>query len=299
MAKIPRIPAEFKLRPFSLDEARDAGLTPRALRGRTWKRINARLYRWTDLPEDPWLTLSAWRRVLPPETVFAGTSAAWLFGIELAATDPVEVVLPPLSGIRSRDGLIVHRGEIPSDEIESIRGLRVTSLHLTLAGACLRRPAAEALVAIDRAVHLGLTEPLALIEYAEANKRRPGATRLKSLASFAAPAESPMETRLRWLLIEAGLPRPEVQVTLRDGSARFAGRADLYYPDARLVLEYDGSNHRERLVEDDRRQNVLVNSGYRLLRFTASDIYTRPDVVVAEVRAALNKVRLAPKVRLA
>jgi hypothetical protein len=299
MAKIPRIPAEFKLRPFSLDEARDAGLTPRALRGRTWKRINARLYRWTDLPEDPWLTLSAWRRVLPPETVFAGTSAAWLFGIELAPTDPVEVVLPPLSGIRSRDGLIVHRGEIPSDEIESIRGLRVTSLHLTLAGVCLRRPAVEALAAIDKAIYLHLTHPAALAEYAEAAKGRRGAARLKSLASFAAPAESPMETRLRCLLIQAGLPRPEVQVTLRDGSARFAGRVDLYYPDARLVLEYDGGNHRERLVADDRRQNVLVNSGYRLLRFTGSDIYTRPEVVVAEVRAALDKVRLAPKVRLA
>ncbi len=96
-----------------------------------------------------------------------------------------------------------------------------------------------------------------------------------------------METRLRWLLMEAGLPRPEVQTDLRDGAARFVGRADLYYPEARLVLEYDGGNHRERLVEDDRRQNVMVNAGYRLLRFTAADIYNRADVVVAQVRAAL------------
>jgi hypothetical protein len=78
--KSPRIPVEFKIRPFSLEEARDAGLTSRALEGKMWKRIGASLYRWKNLPEDHWLTLSAWRRVLPPETVFAGASAAWLYG---------------------------------------------------------------------------------------------------------------------------------------------------------------------------------------------------------------------------
>lgn len=112
-------------------------------------------------------------------------------------------------------------------------------------------------------------------------------SRLRQLSLLAAPAESPMETRLRWLLFQAGLPRPEVQANLRDGSARFVGRADLYFPAARLVLEFDGGNHRDRLVEDDRRQNALVNAGYRLLRFTAADIHGRPDVVVAQVREAL------------
>ena len=93
-----------------------------------------------------------------------------------------------------------------------------------------------------------------------------------------------METRLRWLLIQAGLPRPEVQTKLLGG----AFRVDLYYPEARLILEYDGSNHRERLVEDNRRQNLLVNAGYQLLRFTTADIYKHADVTVAQVRAALG-----------
>jgi very-short-patch-repair endonuclease len=106
-----------------------------------------------------------------------------------------------------------------------------------------------------------------------------------------------METRLRWLLIQAGLPKPEVQTDLRDSSANFVGRADLYYPAARLVVEYDGGNHRERLVTDDRRQNLLANAGYRLLRFTAADVYQHPDVVVAQVRASLSpKARLVPDV---
>lgn len=99
-----------------------------------------------------------------------------------------------------------------------------------------------------------------------------------------------METRLRWLLLQAGLPRPEVQTELYDAKGRFVGRADIFYPPARLVVEYDGGNHRERLVEDDRRQNLLVNAGFRILRFTATDVYQRPEVIAALVRSALTRV---------
>ena len=79
--------------------------------------------------------------------------------------------------------------------------------------------------------------------------------------------------------------RPEVQVDLRADNNRY--RADLYYPAARLILEYDGDNHRDRLVEDNFRQNLLLNAGFRLLRFTAADVYGRPDVVEGMVRSAL------------
>jgi hypothetical protein len=105
--------------------------------------------------------------------------------------------------------------------------------------------------------------------------------------NLAAPAESPMETRLRWLLPQAGLPCPEVQVDLHDSAGRFVGRADLYYPAARLVIEYDGANHRDRLVEDNRRQNLLFRAGFRLLRFTAADLGQHPETIVALVRNTL------------
>ena len=101
-----------------------------------------------------------------------------------------------------------------------------------------------------------------------------------------------METRLRWLLLRAGLPTPEVQTDLRDADGRLIGRADLYYPAARLVVEYDGANHRERLVEDNRRQNLLMDAGYALLRFTAADINRQPEVVETLVRRALVKAAL-------
>jgi Protein of unknown function (DUF559) len=288
VARTPFIPPELTSRPFTLEEARAAGLTKSALKGKAWRRLNAELYCRTELSENPSLLLSAWQRLLPAEAVFSGATAGWLFGLDVEPIDPVEIVVPPGSCIRPRVGLTVRRCELLPAEVVSIQGLRATALPFTLAGLCLRRPAVEALVAIDMAVRAGLTDASALGSYAEAAKGRHGAGKLRSLAAFAAPAESPMETRLRWLLIQAGLPRPEVQTNLRDGKARFIGRADLYYPAAKLILEYDGGNHRERLVEDDRRQNLLINAGFRILRFTAADIHRRPEVVEAQVRGALS-----------
>ena len=97
-----------------------------------------------------------------------------------------------------------------------------------------------------------------------------------------------METRLRWLLIRAGLPTPDVQTDLYDHDCKLIGRADLYYPSARLVIEFDGRNHQDRLVSDLRRQNALHHAGYKLFRFTSADVYGRPDDIVALVRAALK-----------
>ena len=96
-----------------------------------------------------------------------------------------------------------------------------------------------------------------------------------------------METRLRLLLILAGLPRPGVQVSLGN-EASFLGRVDLYYPDHRLIIEFDGGTHRNTLAADNRRQNRMLQAGYSLLRFTASDVFGDPVSVVAIVRKAVG-----------
>jgi very-short-patch-repair endonuclease len=100
-----------------------------------------------------------------------------------------------------------------------------------------------------------------------------------------------METRLRMILVLGGLPRPRVQVELRDASGGFLARPDLLYPEARLAIEYDGSNHRNRLVADNRRQNRLQRAGYSMLRYTGPDVSDRPQAVVAEVAAELARLR--------
>jgi very-short-patch-repair endonuclease len=98
-----------------------------------------------------------------------------------------------------------------------------------------------------------------------------------------------MESRLRMTIVLGGLPRPEAQVDLSDGQGRFIGRVDLYYPAARVAIEYDGGTHRDSLVPDNRRQNRLLNAGYQLLRFTAADVYNAPESLVAQLPASLRR----------
>lgn len=58
-------------------------------------------------------------------------------------------------------------------------------------------------------------------------------------------AESPMETALRLLIIRAGLPEPELNHELFDDSGRWIGRFDMVYRHARVIVEYDGDQHRQ------------------------------------------------------
>jgi hypothetical protein len=280
MAPRARIPAELRRGPFSLKEARAAGISRTSLAGRSWRRLGTELYCWAGVPVDRWKLLAAWQRLLPRASVFAGSTAAWLHGIDMDPTHPIEVIVSSRSGVRSRPGLSVRRCDIATSDVIKVRGLPATALHRTLSDLCLMLPEVEALVAIDAALRLRLTNKAAL--------RGASTRRLRCLGVLSEPAESPMETRLRWLLLQAGLPRPEVQANLHDTGGRFVGRADIYYPAARLVIEYDGVNHRDRLVEDNRRQNLLINAGFRMLRFTAPDIHLRPEVVQAQVRGALT-----------
>jgi hypothetical protein len=116
-----------------------------------------------------------------------------------------------------------------------------------------------------------------------------GVARLRRVIELAErAAESAMETRLRMLLVLAGLPPPEAQVPLHDERGRFLGRPDLYYRAQRLGVEYDGGTHRDSLLEDNRRQNRLLNAGFRILRFAAADVHRTPDSIVAVVQAALT-----------
>src|SRR5262249_17542869 len=133
---------------------------------------------------------------------------------------------------RTRAGISVRRCQLEDADRVTIRRLPVTSIKRTLRDFCISSGPVEALVAIDMAVRRGSASSTALTDFANRSAGVPGSARLRKLAALAEPAESPMETRLRWLLIDSGLPRPEVQVNLHDQHGELIARADLYYPEA-------------------------------------------------------------------
>jgi hypothetical protein len=247
------------------------------------------MYSWVGLKDSPQLILTGLARRLPPGAAFSGRPAAWLHGIDTPPSCPIEVTLPNPRGCSRRAGAAVYRKLLATGEIVLRRRLPTTSALRRAVDLCGRNPVTEGVVAADLFLHAGLVSIAELAGYVADHSGLKGVARLRRVVGLAEPgAESPMETRLRMLLVLARLPRPEVQISLHDDRSRFVGRPDLLYRKQRLAIEYDGGTHRDRMVEDNRRQNGLVGAGYRLLRFTAADVYGAPEIVVMQVRRSLS-----------
>lgn len=119
--------------------------------------------------------------------------------------------------------------------------------------------------------------------------RFPGSRRIRDALPRARDGvESPKETETRLLLVEGGLPEPEVQYQIRDDE-RFVARSDMAYPALRITIEYEGDGHRTDKAQwrrDVQRQRELEDLGWIVIRVTQLDLADGG-------RALLNRVRNA------
>ncbi|MEV4760293.1 DUF559 domain-containing protein [Micromonospora sp. NPDC049559] len=131
-----------------------------------------------------------------------------------------------------------------------------------------------------------------LAAFREAHPGWPGSRMLAEVLALAEPlSESPMETRLRLLLRDAGAPPLTAQHDVYDSAGRFLGRVDLAYPAWRIAIEYEGDHHRERahFQRDVARLNALRAAGWLVLRFTAEDVLRHPGRIVGQVAGAIRE----------
>src|SRR4051812_28121600 len=101
-------------------------------------------------------------------------------------------------------------------------------------------------------------------------------------------SESPMETRLRLLLVEAGLPRPDAQWEVKNADGVVLWRLGLPHSVEKIAIEYDGAWHWKQRRDDDRRRAALRALGWDVHVFDSDDVYGDPDRVVREVRTAVR-----------
>ncbi len=294
MGRVSIIPVELRNGPFTLAEARLAGLTRYHLRGSGWRRLGRDLYMWAGAEDDPVRGLTRIIARLPAASAFSGPTAGWLHGLDMPPCKPIEVTIPNGAGVSARAGMVVRRDGLELDEVVVRRGLRCTSAVRTVADLGRRLPLIEGVVVVDEASRRGLLDLAQLDAFVAAHPGARGLRRLRRAIALAEPrAESQMETRLRLVLVLAGLPRPEAQVSLVDAGGSFIARPDLLYRREAIAIEYDGVSHRDSLAEDNRRQNRLVKAGFRLLRFTAVDLQRTPAAVIELVRTELARGRSA------
>lgn len=104
-------------------------------------------------------------------------------------------------------------------------------------------------------------------------------------------AESPQETRTRLVLVEAGLPKPQTQIRVRDAFGEVFARVDMGYEAFKVAVEYDGEQHwtdpLQRSYDIDRHARLLA-AGWIVIRVSAEMLRYRPHIIVQRTCAALH-----------
>jgi hypothetical protein len=95
------------------------------------------------------------------------------------------------------------------------------------------------------------------------------------LAHIDARSESVMESEARMVMIDAGLPKPELQYEITD---RYGDtwRADFAWPQYKLIAEYDSiawHSAPEAMLRDRRRLARLQECGWTVVPIVVTDLY--------------------------
>jgi hypothetical protein len=246
----------------------------------------------------PWgITLTAAQRAEAAwlwsrrRAVVAGTSAAALLGAKWV--DPRLDSELIYDNRRPPAGITVHTETLLADEVSDVGGIAVTCPARTVFD--IGRRASPQLVTVQLLDALANATDVKDVEVEAVIARHPGArgvSRLRRVLPLVdGGAESPQETRTRLALIDAGLPKPQTQIVVRDEYGEFVARIDMGYEDLRVGIEYDGPQHwtnakqRERDID---RYSALFDLGWVIIRVSSELLRSRQGTLVARVDAALG-----------
>ncbi|KZS63304.1 hypothetical protein [Mycobacterium ostraviense] len=184
-------------------------------------------------------------------------------------------------------GILTWSSAVASDEIQLIGGLQATTPARTALDLACRNPAGTAVAAIDalaRATRFRVADAELLAE--RYNGHRNIRRARSALKLVDAGAESPRETWLRLLLIDAGYPRPQTQIAVYGQYGELVGVLDMGWADIKVAVEYEGDHHRtdrRQFNKDIARFEALTDLGWIVVRVTVEDV---PGGILRRVAAA-------------
>jgi hypothetical protein len=209
-------------------------------------------------------------------------SAARLWGFPRPRPDEGPVRLTDPFRWRRGEGFLMTRAPLGRDDVRRAGPLRVTSASRTLVDCAREWDLEDAVVAMDGALLAERTTLGELRAAAEAERGWPGASRAIRAAALAdGRAESPLETRGRLRILGSGLPAPELQMEIHEGS-RLVGVVDAWFDEAAVAVEFDGqikytrpwrNRSPERVLWDEkRREDDLRALDIRVVRVVDADL---------------------------
>jgi hypothetical protein len=230
-----------------------------------------------------------------PGTVFSHVSAAILWGLPVVGGDLAvpHCVIAATQGGRSMNGLHRHAIDQPF-AVRTIAGLRVTAPADTVVQIAAAYPPEVSVPALDAALAMPSLSihHAALAELAASIPRSSGSTRCAWAIEFAdARSGSPGESLSRVGFHRLGLPRPVLQQRFDDGSG-LIGFVDFWWPDCRVIGEFDGLGKylRHEFTEGRPVADVVLEEKRRENRLRALDTrVARWDWAIARDRSALRR----------
>lgn len=295
--RLAPLPPELLTRPFTVAQARAAGVTGwrvghpslhapfRGMRTSTPARAGDVVGRCLELLP-----------LLPATAVFSHATALDLHRVDrplgLRRPDDLHVQVPEGVGRPRWRGVVGHTWAPPQIPTRSVFGVPVLPVELVWVRLAAELTDRELVVVGDAL--LRRTSALTTLDalrraVATLSPGTRGIRRLRTALDRLRPrTDSCMETRLRWAIVQSGLPEPEVNPVLRTRTGAVV-MPDLAYLDARIAVEYDGDVHRtDRATwrRDIARRQIMESAGWRTITCTADDIH-RPDRALAWIRKAL------------
>lgn len=180
-------------------------------------------------------------RLIVPKAVIAGPAAAALHGAKWIDDD---VTIDVVGRCRPQPGLKGREETLRACESMTVRGIPVTTPARTAFDLGRRL---ERIPAIKRMDALMNASPFAVEDVMLLTKVHPRARGLVNLREVLphvdGGAESPQESWLRTLFVDAGLPRPTTQFVVYTADGRYIKRLDMVWEKYKVGVEYDGEQH--------------------------------------------------------
>lgn len=217
-------------------------------------------------------------------------TAAALYGFGVEDSGAVHV-LDPGSRLRSSNrGLVVHQRRGAPLQLVSSRRATSPAWTAVEVARLVRRP--RGLATLDGALRSRWCGSADLAEAVDRQRGRRGIVGVRNLLPLVdGRSESAMESEARLVMLDHGLPRPELQYLIR-GRDGESWRVDFAWPEALVAAEYDSVEWhagRAEMVRDKVRFAGVQELGWTVIPIVVSDVRRTPARLCERIRGHLNR----------
>jgi hypothetical protein len=215
-----------------------------------------------------------------------------------ASPVPLQGLVPASNRTPKWRGTAIFEAPLAAHDVVEVGGVLVTTPERTAMDCARYLSAPMALAVLDRMARRGLVDPEVLLVRIEEFKGDRGVGQARYLIEHVeAGAESYGESWFRLRLLDAGFPRPDVQIWVPEERAG-AMRLDLGWEGLRKAGEHDGeefhSTQEQREADDARRDRLGREFGWRVLAARKGAVLGRSLELELVFGALLG---VAPKIR--